>query len=440
MTLGFIALIGVKLVSPETVEGGPLEAWGVSYILMAVAAITFTAGVALMLRSRAAEATPPAQAPEPLRRPEQTTPQSNPEIADWTPSKAPKAPEAPAAPPLAPPQSGVSAAPAPRSEWSDAKTPVPSIPGALSEPDSDDDSPWSGLDNPDSAWAQNTPEPFSPPEPARPRRQADGQPTPKIPQPVPSSAQAEASLESTLSSSGPARSSGPDSDSAFQAAPWMIQPSSAPRPPRAETPTPQRQPARIDTPTSPPDQELARSPSGQERLSQDQLRARLSKLRNQLDPAPEPSGRVSSTGDKPYKSSLRADPGSAFEVPTRRVGNAEIADVVSRSERMDRSAATKTTSESSELLHGLPRRPFSTTLGDLGPAKLNGLWQEYIEANHACGRDLSRLKPEAFYKHLAQNYKAIVERFSCNSVRFSIKTKNNRVSLQAVPIRRKSRD
>ena len=60
MTLGFIALIGVKLVSPETVEGGPLEAWGVSYILMAVAAITFTAGVALMLRSRAAEATPPA--------------------------------------------------------------------------------------------------------------------------------------------------------------------------------------------------------------------------------------------------------------------------------------------------------------------------------------------------------------------------------------------
>ena len=172
---------------------------------------------------------------------------------------------------------------------------------------------------------------------------------------------------------------------------------------------------------------------------------------------------VTSQGDKMVGfGSLKGSKNPAFDVPTRRVGVEEVEAVRSFQEvqtsRESPLASRKPQNVTrpvpgfarSEIkavepdvapltLHGQPREPFSSPVGDISPTALNVLWQEYVEANHKCGRATARLKPETFFAHLKQNYKAIIKQFNCDSVRFGIKVKAGKVSLQAVPIKRRAK-
>ncbi len=147
--------------------------------------------------------------------------------------------------------------------------------------------------------------------------------------------------------------------------------------------------------------------SGAESLS-----ARLARLRGELSGDKKPEH----NGDKEYKTSLKNNTGS-FEIPTRRVPGQDA---------VPKNPAPLGNKESD---------PFDTGIGNIAPRELNRLWRNYLDANKKVGRDLARINPEKFRKHLVKNHDAIVKQYSCQSVSFTVCIQDNRVSLQATPVK-----
>ena len=203
------------------------------------------------------------------------------------------------------------------------------------------------------------------------------------------------------------------------------------------------------------DEDAARA-AAEKPVTPSSLHNRLKMLQQQF--AARPRSPDVAVADKPAPAPM---PRNAFNAPTRPLDTMELSEgllsgldgkppiqrpqaFAVRVSRPEQQRATRrvpeltklTAPKPDETIHGFSRTPFKEPLGNTSCEQLNALWVEYIKANHTCGRDLARLKPKAFYKHLAQNHKAICARYNCDNVRFTVKIKNNKVCLQAAPIHR----